>query len=57
MFGVPLLLVDSLIRQGRMEAKKLPGPDGVPMTWVKVEDVKKLKEVLAGKGEVKGSGG
>jgi hypothetical protein len=29
----------------------------VPMTWVKVEDVKKLKEVLAGKGEVKGSGG
>lgn len=56
-FGVPLLLVDSLIRQGRMEAKKLPGPDGVPMTWVKVEDVKKLKEVLAGRGEVKGSGG
>ena len=57
MFGVPLLLVDALIRQGRMEAKKLPGPDGVPMTWVKVEDIKKLKEVLAGKGEVKGSGG
>jgi hypothetical protein len=57
MFGVPLLLVDSLIRQGRMEAKKLPGPDGILVTWVKVEDVKKLKEVLAGKGEVKGGGG
>jgi len=56
-FGIPFLLVDSLIKQGRMEAKKAVGPDGVPYTWVKLEDVKKIREVLGGgTGVVKGGG-
>jgi len=54
---IPLLLVDSLIKEGRMKAKTIVGPDGVPYTYVRVEEVKKLKEVLGGKREVRKGGG
>lgn len=55
--GIAFTLLEKLIASGRMEAKKVVGPDGVPYTYVRVEDVKKLKEVLGGKrGVVKGGG-
>ena len=54
---IPLLLVESLIEQGRMRAKKALGPDGTPYTYVRLEEVKKLKEVLGGKREVRKGGG
>jgi len=55
--GIPFLLLDSLVREGRMRAKRAVGPDGNLYTYVRLEEVKKLKEVLAGKREVREGGG
>jgi hypothetical protein len=51
-FEVPLALLDSLIREGRIEGRV--GPDG--FWYVRLEDVMKIREVMGKGGRVRGGG-
>jgi len=43
-FDVPFAALDSLIKQGKLEARRIPELDGSAYTYVKLEDVKRLAE-------------
>jgi len=43
-FDIPFAALEKLVREGKLEARRIPDPNGTAYTYVKLEDVKRLAE-------------